>query len=142
MDTGMDSPLKRHEGSSTDEHGLPRMPKLQENVHISLKDWRILHAVHYYGSFVAAAEHIHMTQSAVSYRISKIERQLGMRVCELGGRRAILTDVGRKILERSRYLLDEAVELETYMKELALESRSNTSDCEESLLHRRCRGSA
>jgi DNA-binding transcriptional LysR family regulator len=141
MEPGMDSPLKRRE-AGTDECCHRQLPRLQENVHISLNDWRILHAVHYYGSFVAAAEHIHMTQSAVSYRISKIERQLGMRVCELGGRRAVLTDVGRKILERSRYLLDQAVELETYMKELAVESRASARDHEESLLHRRCRGSA
>lgn len=92
-----------------------------KTIRISLKQWCILHAVHDCGSFVAAGEQVHLSQSAISYRIGKIEQQLGVAIYELDGRKASLTEAGKQILTRSRLLLKEAAELEDFAERIALE---------------------
>lgn len=94
-----------------------------QTTRISLKQWGILNAVHDCGSFVAAGEQVHLSQSAISYRIGKIEQQLGIVIYELDGRKASLTDAGKQILMRSRILLEDAVELEDFAKRIALEHK-------------------
>ncbi|WP_083982684.1 LysR family transcriptional regulator [Actinomadura hibisca] len=51
-----------------------------------------LHAVHEHGSLSGAAETLHITTSAVSQRITKLERETGQRMIERLGRGVRLTD--------------------------------------------------
>lgn len=50
-------------------------------------------------SFSAAAEELHVTQSAVSHRIRSLEDHLGEALFERGGRRVELTEQGERYLE-------------------------------------------
>jgi DNA-binding transcriptional LysR family regulator len=59
------------------------------------------------GSFSRAAEHLHLTQPAVSKRIAALESDLGMALFERVGRHVALTDAGQALLPRARGLLDE-----------------------------------
>lgn len=84
------------------------------NFRISLKQWRMLHAVIDCGGFTDAAEFLHLSQSAISYTIAKLQEQLGIPLLKIEGRKAHVTEAGRALLDRSRHLIREALELEEY----------------------------
>jgi DNA-binding transcriptional LysR family regulator len=88
------------------------------NLYVSLKQWRIFHAVVDCGGFAEAAKSLHLSQSTISYTVSKLQDQLGTALLKIEGRKAILTPEGRALLERSRNVLKEAIELETFAKNL------------------------
>lgn len=58
-------------------------------------------------SFSVAAEALHLTQPAVSKRISGLEEMLGVSLFDRVGRRITLTEAGRTLLPRARQLLLE-----------------------------------
>ncbi|HVK95275.1 MAG TPA: LysR family transcriptional regulator [Noviherbaspirillum sp.] len=89
-----------------------------QNLYVSLKQWRIFHAVVDCGGFAEAAKALHLSQSTISYTVAKLQDQLGTPLLKIEGRKAILTLEGRTLLERSRHVLKEAVELETFGKSL------------------------
>lgn len=65
-------------------------------------------AVARWESFSTAAEHLFLTQPAVSKRVAALEESLGNRLFDRIGRRVALTDAGRALLPRARTLLEEA----------------------------------
>lgn len=65
-------------------------------------------AVARWESFSVAAEHLFLTQPAVSKRVAALEQSLGKRLFDRIGRRVTLTDAGRALLPRARALLEEA----------------------------------
>ncbi len=64
----------------------------------TLDEWEILHAVVQLGGFGPAAEQLNRSQSTVSYAVSRLQEQLGIKLFELRGRKAHLTEVGRALL--------------------------------------------
>jgi DNA-binding transcriptional LysR family regulator len=93
-------------------------PHDSRKVRVSLKQWRILHAVIDCGGFADAAEFLHLSQSSISYTISRMQEQLGLQLLKIEGRKAHLTEVGRVLLNQSRHLLKNAIELEEQAKNL------------------------
>ena len=80
--------------------------------HITLEQWRALLAVVEAGGYAQAAKALHKSQSAVTYAVQQIEERLGLKVFELRGRKAMLTEAGEVLYRRARTLVDEAVLLE------------------------------
>lgn len=80
--------------------------------HTSLEQWRAFQAVIDHGGFAQAAAALHRSQSAISYSVNRLQEQLGVRLLEMDGRKARLTEMGRVLLDRSRHLVDSARELE------------------------------
>lgn len=80
--------------------------------HTSLEQWRAFQAVIDFGGFAQAASALHRSQSAISYSVNRLQEQLGVRLLEMDGRKARLTEMGRVLLDRSRNLVDSASELE------------------------------
>jgi DNA-binding transcriptional LysR family regulator len=64
------------------------------------------------GGYAQAAGLLHKSQSAVSYAVLKLERQLDLKVFVLQGRRAVLTQEGRLLYQRARQLLEDSANLE------------------------------
>jgi DNA-binding transcriptional LysR family regulator len=60
------------------------------------------------GTFTAAAERVHATQSAVSARMRELEGALGVALFRHRGRRAELTVEGRRLVRRAEAVLTEA----------------------------------
>ena len=85
---------------------------------ISLKQWRMFHAVIEFNGFVEAAEKLHVSQSSISHALSKLQEQLGLSLLTLRGRKSQLTDEGIILLERSRDLVKSAVEIEEMAENL------------------------
>lgn len=81
------------------------------NFHVTLKQWKMLHAVNDFGCFADAAEFLHVSQSSVSYGIAKLQEQLGISVLKVEGRKAKVTEAGKVMLDRSRQLMRVALEI-------------------------------
>lgn len=56
------------------------------------------------GSFIRAAEELHITQSALSRSIQSLEEDLGVRLFERGRQGAQTTPEGRLLIERAEYI--------------------------------------
>jgi len=85
---------------------------------ISLEQWRSLQAVVDAGGYAQAARALHKSQSAITYAVQKIERQLGLRLFEIKGRKAELTAGGKLLYRRACALLEEAVTIESAARTL------------------------
>jgi DNA-binding transcriptional LysR family regulator len=79
---------------------------------ITLEQWRALQAVVEAGGYAQAAERLHKSQSTVTYAVQKIQELLGLKVFEIRGRKAVLTDAGQVLYRRARTLVEEAQLLE------------------------------
>ena len=64
----------------------------------TLDEWEILQAVVQLGGFAPAAKQLNRSQSTISYAIARLQEQLGIKIFEMKGRRAHLTDLGRILL--------------------------------------------
>jgi DNA-binding transcriptional LysR family regulator len=64
----------------------------------TLDEWEILQAVVQLGGFAPAAEQLNRSQSTISYAISRLQEQIGIKLFEQKGRRAHLTEAGRVLL--------------------------------------------
>jgi DNA-binding transcriptional LysR family regulator len=64
----------------------------------TLDAWEILQTVVQLGGFAAAAEKLNRSQSTISYAIGRLQEQLGVRLFEIHGRKAQLTEIGRVLL--------------------------------------------
>ncbi|RLT98622.1 LysR family transcriptional regulator [Ketobacter sp.] len=70
------------------------------------------------GSFSQAAEHLHLTQPAVSKRISQLESSLDCQLFDRIGRQVSLTEAGRDLLPRASRILLEVEDLRRAMSNL------------------------
>ena len=97
-------------------HALPEileMTQINERMpRISLKQWRLFHAVIDNDGFVGAANKLHISQSSISHALAKLQDQLGVPLLTLKGRKAQITEEGKTVLARSRDLLRQASQLE------------------------------
>lgn len=71
---------------------------------------RVLHAVAGHGSLAAAAQALHLTPSAVSQQMAKLEREAGCTLAERQGRRLRLTDEGRVLAAHADRILAAVAE--------------------------------
>lgn len=83
------------------------------------------HHLHYFwavareGNLTRAAEQLHVSQSAVSVQIKKLEEALGHRLFERTGRQLTLTDAGRVTLDYADSIFDIGRELLTVLDDRA-----------------------
>ena len=85
----------------------------------SLEQWAVLSAVIDRGGFAQAAAHLHRSQSAVSYSVSRLQAAIGLPLLEIAGRKAVLTAHGRTLLDRARAMLRDLDTLESLARSLA-----------------------
>lgn len=77
---------------------------------------RALHAVSAGGSINAAAEALHITSSAVSQRLAKLERDVGQVMLERHGRGVRLTDAARILVDHAGQILSLVDAAETALE--------------------------
>lgn len=78
-------------------------------------------------SFSRAADHLHLTQPAVSKRVAALENELNTRLFDRIGRRVILTEAGRALLPGTRRILEEVSDLGRRVDNLSHEVRGRLS---------------
>ncbi|MEU8827185.1 LysR family transcriptional regulator [Streptomyces sp. NPDC048636] len=74
---------------------------------LNLDRLRTLHAVARHGSVSGAAEGLHVTTSAVSQQLSKLERETGQQLLAKNGRGVRLTDAGRLLSDHAARILSQ-----------------------------------
>ena len=116
----MDEPLKTGDllGSHKTPIGTKSAPFNGRNLRISLRQWRMFHAVIDFDGFTGAANNLHISQSSISYTLAKMKEQLGVSLLTVKGRKAQITEEGKILLERSRDLVRNALELEELAENL------------------------
>ena len=72
---------------------------------LNVERLRALHTVAAQGSILAAADALHVTTSAVSQQLAKLEREVGRRLLEKQGRGVRLTDAGRQLVVHTEQVL-------------------------------------
>ncbi len=86
---------------------------------ITLDQWAALVAVVDRGGYAQASKRLHRTQSTVTYTIQRLEEQLGLKVFERQGRKAVLTTAGAMLYRRGKALLEDAARVERSAAALA-----------------------
>ena len=89
-------------------------------------NWDELHAfvnVAQTGSFSRTAENLHLTQPAVSKRISSLERILGATLFDRVGRQVHLTEAGALLLPRAKEILQSVSDAERLVRNIRGEVR-------------------
>jgi DNA-binding transcriptional LysR family regulator len=75
---------------------------------LSLERLRVLHAIGTYGSVTGAAEALHVTTSAISQQMAKLEREVGQRLLERSGRGVRLTGTAELLVVHAGQMLSLA----------------------------------
>lgn len=96
---------------------LSPMPIL-ERAHLE-----IVRAVEQHGSLTAAAEKLHLTQSALSHAVRKLEDQLGLPLWRREGRRLRPTQAGEYLLAAANRLLPQFAHAEEGLRQFAMGER-------------------
>lgn len=78
---------------------------------LSLDALQVLDAIERRGSFAAAAASLNRVPSSVSYTVQKLEQDMGVTLFQKQGRRAVLTNPGKLLVEQGRGLLVAAEQL-------------------------------
>jgi len=94
-------------------HGRLFLPVI-ERIHLE-----ILQAVERHGSLTAASRNLHVTQSALSHSIRKLEEQLGMQVWRRDGKQLIPTQAGRYLLKIANRVLPQLENAEQRLQQFA-----------------------
>lgn len=85
-----------------------------ERIHL-----RILRQIERDGSLTAAAQSLHLTQSALSHAIKKLEQQSGARIWGREGRRVQLTPAGQHLLNAAERLLPQLERVDSVLADYA-----------------------
>lgn len=78
---------------------------------ITLDALEVLDTIDRKGSFAAAANELFRVPSAISYSIQKLEQDLGVVLFRKVGRKAVLTQAGKALLEQGREILEASERL-------------------------------
>ena len=84
---------------------------------MSIKQFKALVAASQHGSFSAAADALHLTQSAVSMQVNALEKSLGTSLFDRSHRPLHLTASGRIVLLRAREILRQYDEIRDALAE-------------------------
>jgi len=83
----------------------------------------IIQAVHTHGSLTAAAESLHLTQSALSHAIKKLEQQAGTPLWQREGRQLRLTRAGGYLLGLAQRVLAQFAMADDHLRQYAAGTR-------------------
>lgn len=86
---------------------------------LSLDALEIVDTIARKGSFAGAAKELFRVPSTISYTVSKLEEDLGVRLFDRFGPRVALTAAGKELLKEGRYLLRAAGDLESRVRRVA-----------------------
>jgi len=101
------------------------MKNIHGQVMVERHHLEIMRAVERQGSLTAAAEQLHLTQSALSHAIRKLEQQLGTSVWLREGRQLRLTQAGHQLLVLANRLLPQFEHAEMQIHQIAQGQRGS-----------------
>lgn len=90
-----------------------------DNATMELKHLRLVSAIARHGGLTAAMDELHLSQPALSQRLTSLEKELGVALFSRVGRRMVPTAAGELALETAREVLDKTRGLETKLKAMS-----------------------
>jgi len=99
---------------------------------ITLQHLQIILHVIGEGSVTKASDKLHLTQSALSHQIRDLESSLGLKLFHRTGKKMVLTEAGRKVLERAETVLPlmEGLQSElTHLKDGSTQTLRISTEC-------------
>ncbi len=99
------------------------MADLQDVPDLSMKHLRTVVALARFGSFIAAASYLRMSQPGVSRIVQQAETRLGVKLFARGTRRVSQTEAGREFIPAAERLLGEFLQQSQKARELDGEMR-------------------
>ncbi len=108
---GMPSPLWTHR-----QMQAPKATNFSLGIASDLHRWRTFVAIAELGSLTRAALFLDSNQSLLSRQINALERECGARLFNRTGRGVELSDVGQRLFEQVRALLESAEQLEVEIR--------------------------
>lgn len=85
----------------------------------TLDQWGTLRAISEAGSIQSAAKLLNKSHTTLIYSIKKLEQQMDLKLVEVKGRKAVLTEQGYSLLRRANSVLEQVKELEELSQQLA-----------------------
>ncbi len=101
---------------------------------ITLDALRVLDAIERKNSFAGAADELFRVPSAISYTVSKLEEDLAVALFDRSKRKAVLTPVGKMLLDQGRLILKATDELTHIVKQSASGWETELRICIDSIL--------
>lgn len=101
---------------------------------LSLDALHIIETIARRGSFAGAAKEMFRVPSTISYTVSKLEDDLGVRLFDRFGPKVTLTAAGQELLREGRYLLRAAGDLESRVRRVASGWETEITLCMDSVL--------
>jgi LysR family transcriptional regulator for metE and metH len=80
---------------------------------------QIIQAIQQYGTLTRAAESLHLTQSALSHAIKKLDAELGAAMWEKEGRQLRLTQAGKRLSSLANRILPQFEHCESQINDIA-----------------------
>ena len=101
---------------------------------ITLDALRVMDAIERKNSFAGAADELFRVPSAVSYTVSKLEEDLAVALFDRSKRKAVLTPIGKMLLDQGRQILKATDELTHIVKQSASGWETELRICIDSIL--------
>ncbi len=101
---------------------------------ITLDALRVLDAIDRKNSFAGAADELFRVPSAISYTVSKLEDDLAVALFDRSKRKAVLTPIGKMLLDQGRQILKATDELTHIVKQSASSWETELRICIDSIL--------
>lgn len=83
-----------------------------------IRHLRLVKAIARAGGVSAAAQQLHLTQSALSHQLKVLEETLGIPLFLRHGKKLIMTEAGHRVLETADRILDEVASMQADVKEI------------------------
>jgi DNA-binding transcriptional LysR family regulator len=87
-------------------------------LHLTLRQLKVFEAVARHSSYSRAAEHLHLTQPAVSMQIKQLEEEIGLQLFDQLGKKIFLTEAGKELQRYSRNILQQLAEAEAVFDDM------------------------
>ena len=85
---------------------------------IESKHLQLILAIDKLGSLNKASKELHLTQSALSHQLKKLETHLGVEIFHRIGNQLFFTEAGKELRDRAKQILAEFSSLEARMREI------------------------
>lgn len=104
------------------------------DVEMNFEQLRYIIKIAKYGSLIEAAKSLHITQSALSQAITKVERELNVKIFNRTRSGTTPTEVGEKIIQQAKIILEQFQKLKNIsnpnqIKELCIGAIPDSINC-------------
>ncbi|PIR38669.1 MAG: DNA-binding transcriptional regulator OxyR [Alphaproteobacteria bacterium CG11_big_fil_rev_8_21_14_0_20_39_49] len=83
---------------------------------MNIRDFQYIISIAKHSHFGKAAEECNVSQPALSMQIQKLESAFGVKIFERNNKHVMVTDIGRKIIERAKNIIDETQRIDELIK--------------------------